>query len=55
MTTADALRHAINVLRDSAESGRMPNGTELDANAIAQLVEAAETLDAALDALRGYE
>ena len=55
MTTADALRLAINVLRDSAESGRMPSGIELDANAITLDAEAAETLDEALDALRGRE
>lgn len=55
MTTADALRLAINVLRDCAESGRMPCGIELDANAMALHVEAAETLNEALEALRGHE
>ncbi|CDN90571.1 hypothetical protein BN948_05016 [Hydrogenophaga intermedia] len=55
MTTADALRLAINVLRDCAESGRMPSGIDLDSDSIALQVEAAEILDEALKTLRDHE
>lgn len=48
MTIADALPLAINVLRDSAESHRMPSGIELDDAAAALHDAAAETLKGAL-------
>lgn len=55
LTTALALRAAINVLRDSAESRRMPSGEALD-DACARLhAEAAEVLEDALPALREHE
>lgn len=40
----DALRAAVNVLRDSAESGRMPSGEPLDATAAALHEAAANRL-----------
>ncbi|WP_175712420.1 hypothetical protein [Burkholderia ambifaria] len=52
---ADALRLAINVLRDSAESREMPSGVDLD-NATAELhAIAADVLDDSLEQLRGHE
>lgn len=55
MTPADALRLAINVLRDSAESYKMPSGTTLD-RATAELhADAAETLQTTLEDLRDHE
>ncbi len=48
LTIADALRLAINVLRDSAESHRMPSGIELDDATAAIHNEAADTLQGAL-------
>ncbi|MBC9968921.1 hypothetical protein [Ralstonia insidiosa] len=55
MTTADALRLAINVLRDAAESRKMPSGVELgDAEADLH-VDAAETLEASLTDLKEHE
>lgn len=55
LTVADALRLAINILRDAAESRRMPSGVELD-DAIAELhADAADVLDESLAQLRGHE
>ena len=55
MTPADALRLAINVLRDAAESRKMPSGAGLD-DATAELhADAAETLETSLSALRAHE
>ena len=55
LTPADALRLAINVLRDSAESYKMPSGISLD-RATAELhADAAETLKATLADLRDHE
>ncbi|WP_185673660.1 hypothetical protein [Burkholderia stagnalis] len=55
MTIADALHLAINVLRDTAESRKMPSGVELD-DATAELhADAAETLEASLSDLKGHE
>ncbi|MFP3506908.1 hypothetical protein [Burkholderia sp. SIMBA_062] len=55
LTLADALRLAINVLRDSAESRKMPSGVDLD-NAVAELhAIAADVLDDSLEQLRGHE
>ena len=55
MTPADALRLAINVLRDAAESRQTPSGIELD-EATAELhADAAETLEASLVDLRRHE
>ncbi|MDF0506614.1 hypothetical protein POK33_38330 [Burkholderia cenocepacia] len=55
LTVADALRLAINTLRDVAESRKMPSGVELDA-ATAQLhADAATVLDESLQQLRAHE
>ncbi|SPK77197.1 conserved protein of unknown function (plasmid) [Cupriavidus taiwanensis] len=55
VTIADALRLAINVLRDAAESRKMPSGVELD-EATAELhTDAAETLEVSLAKLRDHE
>ncbi|WP_203234297.1 hypothetical protein [Burkholderia mayonis] len=55
LTVADALRLAINTLRDVAESRKMPSGVELD-DATAELhADAAEVLDESLEQLRGHE
>jgi hypothetical protein len=55
LTTALALRAAINVLRDSAESRKMPSGETLDDASIELHFDAAETLEEALSALRDHE
>lgn len=44
-TVAAALRLAINVLRDSAESRRMPSGVMLDERPVELHIEAAETFE----------
>ena len=49
-TLADALRAAVNVLRDSAESRRMPSGESLPPAAVAIHAEAADRLE---EELRG--
>lgn len=54
-TLADALRLAINVLRDSAESRKMPSGTDLDRAIAALHVDAANMLSDSLVLLRAYE
>ena len=43
-----ALRAALNILRDSIESGRMPSGEPLDDDARALHERAVETLEARL-------
>ncbi|CAG9236232.1 conserved hypothetical protein [Burkholderia gladioli] len=55
LTLADALRLAINVLRDSAESRKMPSGIELDAAAASLHADAAGMLDESLEQLRDRE
>jgi len=55
LTTALALRAAINVLRDSAESRRMPSGGPLDDADVDLHVEAAEVLEEVLSTLRNHE
>jgi hypothetical protein len=55
MTPADALRLAINALRDVAESRRMPSGIALDADTAALHAQAAQTLEQSLDGLRDHE
>lgn len=55
LTTADALRLAINVLNDVAESRKMPSGVELDLATSELHADAAETLATSLDALRDHE
>lgn len=55
MTSADALRLAINVLRDTAESRRMPSGVPLDSATADLHAAAAETLEATLADLRDHE
>lgn len=55
LTTADALRLAINVLRDAAESRRMPSGIELDEITSALHSDAAETLEESLAGLLDQE
>ncbi|WP_196482984.1 hypothetical protein [Burkholderia cepacia] len=55
LSVADALRLAINSLRDIAESRKMPSGVELD-DATAELhAVAADVLGESLATLRGYE
>ncbi|MCE4548031.1 MULTISPECIES: hypothetical protein [unclassified Caballeronia] len=55
LTTALALRAAINVLRDSAECRRMPSGEPLDDAGVDLHFEAAEVLEDALSNLRDHE
>ena len=55
MTPADALRLAINLLRDAAESHRMPSGIALDPAGAELHADAAETLEASLAGLDGHE
>ena len=55
LTVADALRLAINALRDSAESHRMPSGVELDEATTALHASAADVLKASLEQLSGHE
>lgn len=45
---SDALRLAINILRDAAESARMPSGIALDQPTADLHAEAADTLETAL-------
>ena len=52
MPLEDAIRAAVNVLRDSAESGRMPSGEALPQAAIAVHLDAADRLLSLLDASR---
>ena len=55
LTAALALRAAINVLRDSAESRRMPGGEPLDEAGVQLHLDAAETLEESLADLGDYE
>ena len=55
LTPADALRVAINVLKDAAESRKMPSGIALDQVATELHAAAAETLESSLAALREHE
>lgn len=55
MTVADALRMAINALKDVAESRRMPSGIELDHSTAALHADAAETLESSLAGLQDHE
>lgn len=54
-TLTDALRLAINTLRDAAESKRMPSGLSLGAQEASLFANAAEVLETALDDLKPYE
>ena len=51
----DALRLAINVLRDVAESRKMPSGVELDQASADLHSDAAETLETSLAGLLEQE
>lgn len=55
VTLADALRLAINVLRDSAESRKLPSGADLDGVIAALHADAADVLSDSLDLLRSHE
>ncbi|MFL9936456.1 hypothetical protein P0D88_47465 [Paraburkholderia sp. RL18-103-BIB-C] len=55
LTTALALRAAINVLRDSAESRKMPSGEPLDDASVQLHFNAADTLEESLSDLRDHE
>lgn len=55
MTTADALRLAINVLRDAAESRKLPSGVELNEATVGLHADAADTLEASLADLKNHE
>ena len=55
LTVADAFRLAINVLRDAAESRRLPCGAEMDDATAGLHADAAETLAASLSDLKGLE
>lgn len=55
LTVALALRSAINVLRDSAESRKMPCGEPLDDGVVQLHLDAAETLEESLSDLRDHE
>lgn len=51
LNPADSLRLAINVLKDSAESRRMPSGIELNQATVDLHADAAETLEESLASL----
>lgn len=55
VTLADALRLAINVLRDSAEARKMPSGVGLDGTTAALHADAADVLGESLEQLRDHE
>lgn len=55
LTLADALRLAINVLRDTTESRRTPSREGLDQSTADLHAAAADTLEASLTELRGQE
>jgi hypothetical protein len=55
LTTSLALRAATNVLRDSAESRRMPSGEPMDDASVQLHLNAAETLEDCLSDLRDHE
>ncbi len=53
--TDDALKLAINLLRDSVESGRMPSGITLDAQASEMHEQAADELETLREQFRGMQ
>lgn len=55
LTIADALRLAINVLRDAAESRRVPSGIGLDESTVQLHFDAAETLEQSFSDLMSHE
>lgn len=55
LTPANALRLAINVLKDAAESRRMPSGAALDQATADLHADAAETLKISLSGLQDHE
>lgn len=55
LTPADALRLAINVLKDTVESQKMPSGIALDAATSSIHADAAEVLGSLLADLRPFE
>ena len=55
LTTADALRLAINALRDVAESRKMPSGIAVDDATAALHADAAEVLEVSLADLQEHE
>lgn len=55
ISIADSLRLAINVLRDSAESRRMPSGVELDESVVVLHAVAADTLEGSLSGMTEHE
>lgn len=55
MTLADALRLAINALRDVSESRKMPSGLELEAAPSVLHADAAAMLESSLATLRGHD
>ena len=55
LTPALALRAAINLLRDSAESRKMPSGEPLDDGVVQLHFDAADTLEESLADLRDHE
>lgn len=52
---ADALRLAISVLRDYAQSRKMPSGVDLNDAAAELHASAADVLNKSLEQLRGHE
>ena len=55
LTIADALRLAVNVLKDAAESRKMPSGIELDQDTADLHADAAETLESSIAAMQDQE
>ena len=55
VTLVDALRLAINVLRDSAEARKMPSGIALDGATAALHADAADVLGESLGQMHDHE
>jgi hypothetical protein len=55
LTTADALRLAINALKDISESRKMPSGLVIDQSAADLHADAAEVLEVSLAGLHGHD
>ena len=55
LTTADALRLAINALRDIAESRKMPSGIAVDQKTAELHAGAADVLEVSLDDLQAHD
>ena len=55
LTTADALRLAINALRDISESRKMPSGVAVDEKTAELHADAADVLEVSLAALQAHE